>query len=238
MKIIALVLTYNSEKFIDKVLGGIPKDLFDDIVCSDDGSKDSTVQIIEKRNFKLVKSLKNKGYGANLLRGLKVSFDLNATHVVEIHGDGQYDLNFLPEMFEKFKENNDLVLGNRFYKKGRAIQNGMPKYIYYGNHLLTFIGSLGLGLKSQDLFPGFRGYSKKLYDTTHQINFSNGYQLSFEIIATSYFKKLKIAFVPCENNYDGVTAPLSYAILAYIHTAWISLLFRLAKIGIKIGIFK
>ena len=37
--------------------------------------------------------------------------------MVEIHGDGQYDLKFVHNMIEKFKEENDLVLGNRFYEK-------------------------------------------------------------------------------------------------------------------------
>ncbi len=238
MKIIALILTYNSEKFIGNVLDKIPKDFFDEIICSDDGSKDQTVEIIEKRNFKLIKSLQNNGYGSNLFQGLKKCFDEEATHVVEIHGDGQYDLNFIPEMFEKFKENNDLVLGNRFYKKKRAIENGMPMYIYYGNHLLTFIGSVGLGLKSKDLFPGFRGYSRKFFDTIKKTKFSKGYQLSFEIIAKSHFEKLRIAFVPCENNYDGITAPLSYALICYLHTAWICFLYRLAIFGYKFNIFR
>ncbi len=238
MKIIALVLTYNSEKFIGKVLDSIPKKLFSEIICSDDGSKDQTTKIIKERNFKFIKAETNGGYGSNLFRGLKACFDEGATHVVEIHGDGQYDLNFLPDMFKKFSEEKDLVLGNRFYKEKRAIENGMPYYIYFGNHLLTFIGSVGLGLKSQDLFPGFRGYSSKFYNTVRNTKFSNGYQLSFEIIAKSQFERLKIDFVPCENNYDGITAPLSYAVIAYLHIVWICFLYRLAKTGIKIGIFK
>lgn len=238
MKIIALVLTYNSEKFIGKVLDSIPRELFSDVICSDDGSRDQTTNIIQERKFKFIKADINKGYGSNLFSGLKACFNDGATHVVEIHGDGQYDINFLPDMLKKFSEKKDLVLGNRFYKSKRAIQNGMPYYIYFGNHVLTFIGSVGLGLKSQDLFPGFRGYSKKFYDKICKTKFSDGYQLSFEIIAKSHFENLKIDFVPCENHYEGITAPLSYAIIAYLHTAWICLLYRLAILGIKLGIFK
>ena len=54
-------------------------------------------------------------------------------------------------MFKKFIDGNDLVLGNRFYE-GIALKNGMPKYIYFGNKFLTFIGSIGLNIKSSDRF--------------------------------------------------------------------------------------
>ena len=70
MKITALVLTYNSEKFIGKVLDSIPKKLFNDIICSDDGSKDQTIKIIQEKNFKFIKAEINGGYGSNLFRGL------------------------------------------------------------------------------------------------------------------------------------------------------------------------
>ena len=103
MKIIALVLTYNSEKFIGKVLDSIPKKLFSEIICSDDGSKDQTTKIIKERNFKFIKAETNGGYGSNLFRGLKACFDEGATHVVEIHGDGQYDLNFYRTCLKNFQ---------------------------------------------------------------------------------------------------------------------------------------
>jgi len=51
MKIFALILTYNSEKFINKVLDKIPQNLFDNIICSDDGSNDQTINMVEKKTY-------------------------------------------------------------------------------------------------------------------------------------------------------------------------------------------
>lgn len=237
MKIFALILTYNSDKFINKVLDSIPVNFFDKIICSDDGSNDQTINLIENKKITLVKN-NHGGYGSNLFSGLQKCFDEKATHVIEIHGDGQYDLKFVENMIQKFKEDNDLVLGNRFYEKKKALENGMPSYIYYGNKFLTFIGSIGLNIKSNDLFPGFRGYSKNFFDIIKTANFSPGYQFSLEIIAKSHFEKLKISSVPCENNYDGVTAPLSYTIICLIHLFWVCFLYRLAKMGKKFYFFK
>ena len=237
MKIFALVLTYNSGKFIKNVLKSIPKNTFDKIICSDDGSNDQTLNIIENENITLVRN-NHGGYGSNLFSGLQKCFEEGATHVVEVHGDGQYDLKFTKNMFQKFIEGNDLVLGNRFYQSGIALKNGMPKYIYYGNKFLTLIGSIGLNIKSNDLFPGFRGYSKKFFETIKSTKFSPGYQFSLEIIAKSHFENLKISSVPCENNYDGVTAPLSYTIVCLLHLFWVCLLYRIGKMGKKFYFFK
>ena len=68
MKIFALVLTYNSDKFIKNVLKTIPKSMFDKIICIDDGSRDQTIDIIENENIKVVKN-NHGGYGSNLFLG-------------------------------------------------------------------------------------------------------------------------------------------------------------------------
>ena len=86
MKIFALVLTYNSGKFIKNVLDTIPKNTFDKIICSDDGSSDQTINIIQNENITLVRN-NHGGYGSNLFSGLQKCFDEGASHVVEVFGD-------------------------------------------------------------------------------------------------------------------------------------------------------
>ena len=46
---------------------------------------------------------------------MKKAFEMGATHVVELHGDGQYDFNQVKFMKNKFDDGADFVLGNRFY---------------------------------------------------------------------------------------------------------------------------
>ena len=71
---------------------------------------------------------------------------------------------------KKFFENSDLVLGNRFHDYLQPYKDGMPLYIYFGNLFLTFLGRIGLGTMVNDLFQGFRGYSKKFFDTIDTSN--------------------------------------------------------------------
>jgi glycosyltransferase involved in cell wall biosynthesis len=233
-KVIGILMTYNCERVVQNAIDKIPKDEFDDIICSDDGSIDNTLSIIKKNNIKFIHN-NHTGYGGNLFFGMKKAFEMGATHVVELHGDGQYDFNQVNKLKKKFTEGKDLILGNRFYNYSQPFKDGMPVYIYFGNIFLTLLGKIGLGLNLNDFFQGFRGYSKKFFEEIVTDDIPKNYRFSFEVIAKAKFKKLEIDSVPvrCDYKVEHHTAPLSYIIPAIRHTIITCILFRLAKSGIK-----
>ena len=89
---------------------------------------------------------KHTGYGGNLFEGLKIAFKRGATHVVEIHGDGQYDLSKITDVYKILKNDNsiDLILGNRFYDYMKPLENKMGIVKYFGNIGVTLMASLVL----------------------------------------------------------------------------------------------
>ena len=231
MKLFGLILTFNCERFVDKTLKNIPYNKFDKIICSDDGSTDETKQKFVNENIEFF-SHEHLGYGGNLFFGLKKAFEMGATHVVEIHGDGQYDLENINDIIKKFKiENSDLILGNRFYNYKNTLKNGMPIHIFSGNIVLSLIAKIGLGLKLKDFFPGQRAYSKKFYEIIKTYKLPKGYQFSFEIIMLSALHKLKISSVNCQCNYkdEKSTAPLLYLFSGFYHLITSIFLFRFYK---------
>ncbi len=238
MKIIGVIMTYNCEKFVQNAIDQIPKDEFDSLICTDDGSTDNTIEIIKKNNIEYIVN-DHLGYGKNLYAGMKKAFELGATHVIELHGDSQYDFSSVKEMKDKFIQRNDLVLGNRFFNLRQPLKDGMPIHIYLGNIFLTILGKLGLGIKNNDLFQGFRGYSKNLFDQINTKNYNNDYRFSYEIIAQTFYLKLKIDSVPvrCDYNDQHTTMPLSRAIPCIVHALKIGIHYRLAKLGVKFSIF-
>ena len=238
-KVIGVLLTYNCENLVQKAINKIPKDEFDDLICSDDGSKDNTTQIVEKNNIKVLRN-EHKGYGGNLFAGMKKAFEMGATHVVELHGDGQYDFNQVKFMKKKFDDGADLVLGNRFYNYLQPLKDKMDFVKYFGNIFLTFIASIGLSIKSNDLFPGFRGYSKKFYEKTDTSKTSLYYWFSFEIIAQCKYLNLNIKDVDvrCDYRTEHHSMPISKGIPLIFSTLKIIFLYRLAKLGIKYSFFK
>lgn len=239
MKFVGVVLTYNCEAFLEKTIKNLPLDELDDILFTDDGSTDKTIEILKRNNLNYIQN-SHLGYGGNLFNGLKKAFSDGATHVVELHGDGQYLNNNFNQLKDKFNQNSDLVLGDRFYDKYKTFKSGMPFHIFIGNLFLSFLAKFGLGFHLNDFFPGFRGYSKKFFENIQHYNLSDGYQFSFEIIAISKLLNLKISSVHSECNYKDMkqTAPLWYIFPCIYNLALRSVQFRLAKTGIKTSVFK
>jgi hypothetical protein len=238
MKLFALILTYNCENTLQKVIDKIPKSKFNKIICSDDGSIDKTEVVLKKNNIQFFK-IQHSGYGGNLFNGLKMAFKMGATHVVEIHGDGQYESN-IDDVIILLNKKADLILGNRFFKFRKPLAYGMPFHIYIGNLFFSFIASLGLRLPLRDLFPGFRVYSLNFFNVIKNYKLSNGYQFSFEIIALSKFYNLNIMSIDtiCNYNSESKTAPTLYVFKAFYNIIFIIILYKLAKKNFFFNIFK
>jgi len=57
-KIIGVILSHNCKNLIEKTLSRIPKDIFDEIIISDDGSIDNSVEVYKKKDIKYLKQVK------------------------------------------------------------------------------------------------------------------------------------------------------------------------------------
>ena len=238
MKTIGIIMTYNSANLVKKAYESIPKNLLDGIICVDDGSTDDTVKVVKQIGI-TVFTHPHTGYGGNLFFGLKKALEFDATHMIELHGDGQYDFAAVPEAIKKLGAGCDLILGNRFHDMLQPLRDGMDLARYLGNIFLSTIGRIGLGINSRDLFPGFRAYSRRFVETIDISKNSKNYFFSFEIIAQARYHGLKICQLPVRCDYKGEhsSMKLSKGIPAIFHTLYIVILYRLARINIKRGIF-
>ena len=102
-KLLVLVVAYNHEKFIEKVLRRIKQDITQnyeiEILINDDSSTDRTLEVtknyIEKnkdKNFKytILSNPENQGYGGNQKIGFLYAIKNKFDYVALLHGDGQY----------------------------------------------------------------------------------------------------------------------------------------------------
>ena len=231
MKLIGIILTYNCEKLVQKAIDKIPKNILHDVICADDASSDNTKSILEKIIY-LFYSRTHRLWRQPFF-GLKKLLKKGATHVIEIHGDGQYDLNRIIDVEKMLNDdkNIDLILGNRFYEYKKPLENKMGLIKFFGNIGVTFIASIGLGIRSRDLFPGFRVYSKNFYNSLNFEKLSKFYWFSFEIIALSVFNKLKIRDIPADCDYKTEHTSMSMwkGFPFIFHTIKTVIQFRLQK---------
>lgn len=237
-KIVGIIMAYNCASLISRAFQSIPKEYFDDIICVDDGSIDPTVAVAKQLGISVF-THEHTGYGGNLFFGFRKALERGGTHMIELHGDGQYDFAAVPAALEQLNAGCDLVLGNRFYRMLQPLRDGMDVARYLGNIFLSAIGRVGLGIPSRDLFPGFRAYSRKFVETLNMEHTSQNYFFSFEIIAQARYCGLKICQVPVRCDYKGehTSMKLSKGFPAILHTCSTAFFYRLARMNIKRGIF-
>ena len=237
-KVIGVMLTYNCAHMIESTYNKIPKEFFDEIIVADDESRDNTVEIAQRLGIKTF-THPHTGYGGNLLFGLRKALEMDGSYMIEIHGDGQYDLKAVPLALEKLKAGCDLILGNRYYKMLQPLREGMDIIRYLGNIFISTIARIGLGIPTRDLFPGFRAYSRRLVEILDFSHNSPEYFFSFELIAQTKYCNLKICPVPVNCDYKGehTSMKLVKGIPAILHMFHIIFLYRLATLNIKRGIF-
>jgi glycosyltransferase involved in cell wall biosynthesis len=168
MKIGILVVAYNAEETLSKVLDRIPSGFaqqIESILVCDDASTDNThhVGLAYQNNSKLPLTLirhpTNLGYGGNQKTGYQWALENSLDIVVLLHGDGQYAPEFLQQMVTPIIEDRaDVVFGSRMMTSGGARKGGMPLYKYVGNKILTYIQNRLANVSLTEWHSGYRAY--------------------------------------------------------------------------------
>lgn len=117
-----LIPVYNEERQIKNVVEGLSK-LFKNIVVVNDGSSDSTEEILKSLKVVHIKHSINLGQGAAISSGFKyINKQKNAHAVVTFDADGQHsleDANSFATEITKCKE--EIIFGSRFIGKKENI---------------------------------------------------------------------------------------------------------------------
>ncbi len=118
-----------------------------------------------------------------------------------LHGDNQYDPNYIVKMIKKMNiKKYAAICGSRMINKNDALKGGMPLYKFFGNIILTNIFNFFFNTKFTDCHSGFWFYNlsviKKInFDqNTNSFNFDN--QLRIKLI-----KNYKIAEIAIKTYY-------------------------------------
>lgn len=127
-----------------------------EILISDNGSTDKSVEIAEGLGARVCK-VSEKGYGEALRKGIE---EAKGKYIIMGDSDGSYDFLHLEGFVEKLREENDLVMGNRF--RGGIEKGAMPPlHRYLGVPVLSFFGRLVSGAKVGDFHCGLRGFDRQ-----------------------------------------------------------------------------
>lgn len=195
----------NEEKTLPFVLDKIQKirkeelkDYLTEVIVSDNGSTDKSVEIAESFGAKVV-HCKTRGYGAALDFGIKNS---SCEYIIFADADDTYDFLESPKLFFEAIKGYDLVIGNRL--NGTLQKKAMPfLHRYVGTPVLNAIINFLYARKDnkiKDCNSGFRCFRKDAY-----LNWNiagTGMEFASEMLVKALINNSKISHVPVTLHPD------------------------------------
>jgi glycosyltransferase involved in cell wall biosynthesis len=216
MKVIVVMPAYNAEKTLQRTLDDIPREWVDEIVLTDDASRDGTVALARKLGLRVFVHDRNRGYGANQKTCYREALRLGGDIMVMIHPDHQYDPRVIPQLVLPLLNGEcDAVFGSRMLG-GRPLEGGMPKWKYLANVFLTALENAAFYMYLTEYHSGLRAYSRKYLETAKFELNSDDFIFDSEIIAQGVIHGLRIREIPIETRYFeeasqiGVLRSLAY----------------------------
>ena len=142
-KIAIVIPAFKVVQEIDQVLKDIHSGI-DHVIVVDDKCPLGSGNIVESNSYPNIEDLvvirhsKNKGVGGAVVSGYKKAIELKCDVVIKIDGDGQMDVDRIPDLIRPILMNKaDYTKGNRFvdFKSLRS----MPAIRLIGNSILSFV---------------------------------------------------------------------------------------------------
>lgn len=190
-----LVPVFNeAENIMGVIQGLLDLNLESDILIVNDGSTDTTFEIVKSLPVKVVSHCTNLGYAAALQTGFKYAFTEGYKCVIQFDGDGQHcPKDIMKLLFALRDKKIDFVIGSRFLNN-EMYQLGLSKKIA----ISLFRGLIRLTTKKKITDPtsGFRGYKRHVFKTfTDPFGFPSDFPDSNFIIEL-LLKRYRVGEVP------------------------------------------
>jgi len=130
-----------------------------EVVVADNGSTDGSIEIAEKLGARVV-PVAQRGYGSALKTGIRAA---RGAFIIMGDADDSYDFGEVPRFVEKWREGNEVVMGDRF--AGEIKPGAMPwHHKYIGNPGLTALLNLFFHSGVGDTHCGMRGFTRDVFE--------------------------------------------------------------------------
>jgi len=210
-KIIVVMPAYNAESTLERTYQDIPKDIVDEIILTDDGSSDRTVEIAERLGITVNRHSKNMGYGANQKTCYDDALRRDADIIIMIHPDYQYDPRVISFAVGFLTTDIcDIIIGSRIRTRHEALKGGMPVYKYISNRILTIIENIILGQNLGDFHSGFRVYRREVMEKVKYHKNSDDFVFDTEFLAQAVYHKFRIGDIPVPTRYFPEASSINF----------------------------
>jgi len=232
---VAVVLpAYNAARTLRRTFEEIPHDIVDDVILTDDASRDDTTAIARSLGIHTLIHRENRGYGANQKSCYASALARGADIVVMLHPDYQYTPRLVTAMASMIAyDQYDAVMASRILGNG-ALKGGMPLYKYIANRCLTLFQNIVMGQKLSEYHTGYRAFSRTVLERLPLLACSDDFVFDNQMIAQTAWFGFRIGEISCPTKYFEEASSINFRRssiygLGVLATA---ISYRLAKLGL------
>ncbi|MDE7149048.1 MAG: glycosyltransferase family 2 protein [Bacteroidales bacterium] len=210
-KVVVVMPAYNAEKTLEQTYAEIPFDIVDEVILTDDCSRDNTVGKARELGIReVIVHDRNKGYGGNQKTCYNRALALGADIVIMVHPDYQYTPKLVHSMAYMLANGvYPVCLASRILGRG-ALKGGMPVVKYVANRFLTFFENLMLRQKLSEYHTGYRAFTADvLRSIDYNVN-SDDFIFDNEMLAQIFFAGYEIGEVTCPTKYFEEASSINF----------------------------
>ena len=240
-KVAVVLPAYDAALTLKKTYDEIPFDVVDDVILTDDCSRDDTTEVSRALGIHTIVHVNNRGYGGNQKTCYAAALERGADIVIMLHPDYQYTPRLVTAMASMIASDQfDAVLASRILGTG-ALKGGMPMYKYVANRALTLIQNLLMGQKVSEYHTGYRAFSRKVLETLPLEACSDDFVFDNQMLAQATWFDFRIGEISCPTKYFEEASSINFkrSCIYGFGVLGTALSFRLAKMGLaKPAIFQ
>lgn len=210
-RVVVILPAYNAAKTLERTFAEIPLDIVDEVILTDDASRDNTAALSQSLGIHTLVHDHNRGYGGNQKTCYAEALARGADIVVMLHPDYQYSPKLVTAMASMIASGHyDVVLGSRILGRG-ALKGGMPLYKYVFNRGLTFVENILLGLKLSEYHTGYRAWSRRVLAALPLERCSDDFVFDNEMLALAVHAGFEVGEISCPTRYFAEASSINFA---------------------------
>jgi len=196
---IALIIpVLDEEQTIGDVVRAVDREVVDQVLVVDNGSRDATVQVAREAGAEVLFEPR-RGYGSACLTGIAAA--PSADVLVFLDGDGSDDPHEIPALLQTLRDNNaELVIGSR--TRGTAEPGALTPVQELGNWLTCTLVRWFWGTRYTDLGP-FRALTRAGLERLSMADPDFGWTIEMQVKAAQRGLRIQEIPVSCRVRRGG-----------------------------------
>jgi dolichyl-phosphate beta-glucosyltransferase len=195
-----VIPAYNEEVRIVPTIGAIAAHVSGlglpwELIVSDDGSRDNTVQVVEElglANLRVIKAPRNEGKGSAVRRGMLAA---RGQYVLFDDADNSTPIEEVSKVLHKLTdEGYDIAVGSRAAAGAEEASKGIVRQMMSGG--LRWIVAAGFRIGVRDTQCGFKLFTQEAAQRLYKAQTINGFSFDLEILYLADKFGYRIAEVP------------------------------------------